>query len=127
MNLGGEGLLKGKNMSERFTSSFILFIVIPFMVMSIAVNMLYEKVLVSHYNDIVSQIMEQLSTDLETELKRISLDAAKVSNEGELLSLIDNWGMATNNVKKFEYSKKIDSKLDYLFSYQGATKQLYKI
>jgi two-component system sensor histidine kinase YesM len=112
-------MINNKSMSKKFISSFILFIVIPFIIISIVVNKSYERVLVSHYNEKVQQIMEQLSMNIEIELRRISLDVAKVSNENELLPLINSWYEEKDSVKKFETSVKIDSKLDYLFAYQG--------
>ena len=112
-------MIKSKSMSKKFISSFILFIVIPFIVISVVVNKIYEGVLVSHYNEKVEQIMEQLSTDIEIELRRISLDVAKVSNENELSHLVNSWYEEKDFVKKFETSTKIEAKLDYLFAYQG--------
>jgi len=112
-------MIKNKSMSKKFISNFILFIVIPFIIISIVVNKLYEGVLVSHYNEKVQQIMEQLSMDIEIELRRISLDVAKVTNEKELLLLVNKWYEEKDSVTKFETNEKIDAKLDYLYAYQG--------
>ncbi len=112
-------MIKSKSMSRKFVSSFIFFIVIPFITISLVVNKLYESVLVSHYNEKVQQIMEQLSMNIETELRRISLEVAKVSNEKELLPLVNSWYEETDSVKKFEIGTKIEAKLEYLFAYQG--------
>lgn len=112
-------MLKNKSMSKKFINSFILFIVIPFIIICIVVNKLYEGVLVSHYNEKVQQIMEQLSMDIELELRRISLDVAKVSNEKELLPLVSSWYDEKDSASRIDTYEKIDSKLDYLFAYQG--------
>ncbi|MBV7509529.1 histidine kinase [Bacillus sp. sid0103] len=112
-------MIKSKNMSKKFISSFILFIVIPFIITSVVINKLYEGVLVSHYNEKTQQNMEQLSMDIELELRRVSLNVAKVSNENELLLLVNSWYEEKDSVKKLEISTKIESKLDYLFAYQG--------
>lgn len=112
-------MIKSKSMSRKFVSSFIFFIVIPFITISLVVNKLYESVLVSHYNEKVQQIMEQLSMNIETELRRISLEVAKVANEKELLPLVNSWYEETDSVKKLETGTKIEAKLEYLFAYQG--------
>ncbi len=112
-------MLENKSMSGKFIKSFILFIVIPFITMTVIVNVLYEKVLVSHYNEKVQQVMEQLSADLENEIKRISLNVAKVSNEEDLMYLVSCWYDETDSVKKLELYTRIEAKLDYLFAYPG--------
>ncbi|QAT39922.1 sensor histidine kinase [Clostridium sp. JN-9] len=112
-------MIKSKSMSKKFISSFILFIVIPFFIIIIIINRLYEGVLVSHYNEKTEQIMVQLSNDIEIELRRINLYTAKVSNEQELLPLVNSWYHEKDSVKKLETSEKIEAKLDYLFAYQG--------
>ncbi|MBL4935997.1 histidine kinase [Clostridium sp. YIM B02515] len=112
-------MIKSKSMSRKFVNSFIIFIVVPFITISIIVNKLYEGVLVSHYNEKVEQIMEQLSMDIEIELRRISLDTAKVANEKELLPLVNGWYEEKDSVTKVEATEKIDAKLDYLYAYQG--------
>ncbi|MBZ9686525.1 histidine kinase [Clostridium estertheticum] len=108
-----------RSMTRKFITSFIIFIVIPFFVMSFIVNRLYEDILITHYNEKVRQIMEQLSADLEVELKRGSLNVAKVSNEEELMILINQWYKEIYSSKKLEISSKINDKLNYLFAYSG--------
>lgn len=112
-------MMKSKNMSREFVSSFIIFIVIPFITISVVVNRLYEGILVSHYNEKVQQIMEQLSINIENELRRISLEVAKVANEKEILPLVNSWYKEKDSIKKLETSTKIETKLEYLFAYQG--------
>jgi len=112
-------MIKNKSMSKKFISSFIILIVIPFFIITIVINSLYEGVLVSHYNEKIEQIMVQLSSDIEIELRRIHLYTAKVSNEQELLPLVNNWYHEKDSIKKLETYEKIETKLDYLFAYQG--------
>lgn len=112
-------MIKNKSMSKKFIASFIIFIVVPFFIITIVINSLYEGVLVSHYNEKIEQIMVQLSNDIEIELRRINLYTAKVSNEQELLPLVNSWYHEKDSIKKLETSEKIETKLDYLFAYQG--------
>ncbi|PRR79163.1 Sensor histidine kinase YehU [Clostridium liquoris] len=112
-------MIKNKSMSKKFISSFIILIVIPFFIITIVINSLYEGVLVSHYNEKIEQIMVQLSSDIEIELRRIHLYTAKVSNEQELLPLVNSWYHEKDSIKKLETYEKIETKLDYLFAYQG--------
>ena len=112
-------MIKNKSMSKKFITSFIIFIVIPFFIITIVINSLYEGVLVSHYNEKTEQIMVQLSSDIEIELRRINLYTAKVANEQELLPLVNSWYHEKDSIKKLETYEKIETKLDYLFAYQG--------
>jgi two-component system sensor histidine kinase YesM len=63
--------------------------------------------------------MVQLSSDIEIELRRINLYTAKVANEQELLPLVNSWYHEKDSIKKLGTCEKIETKLDYLFAYQG--------
>lgn len=112
-------MVNNKNMSKRFIVSFMLFIIIPVIVITLIFNRLYVNILIYNYNEKVQQIMEQLSIDLKNEFKRMSLSVAKVSTDEELLRLVNNAYYEENAIKKLDLSRQINSKLDYLFAYLG--------
>ncbi|WP_411167978.1 sensor histidine kinase [Clostridium sp. MB05] len=112
-------MFTNKNMSKKFIVSFMLFIIIPVIVITLIFNRLYVNILIYNYNEKVQQIMEQLSIDFKNEFKRMSLSVAKVSTDEELLGLVNNAYYEEDAVKKLELSRQINSKLDYLFAYLG--------
>ncbi|GAA0085066.1 sensor histidine kinase [Clostridium sp. CTA-7] len=112
-------MFTNKNMSKKFVASFMLFIIIPVIVITLIFNRLYVNILIYNYNEKVQQIMEQLAIDLKNEFKRMSLSVAKVSTDEELLRLVNNAYYEEDAGKRLELSRQINSKLDYLFAYLG--------
>lgn len=112
-------MVTNKNMSKKFIVSFMLFIIIPVIGITLIFNRLYVNILIYNYNEKVQQIMEQLAIDLKNEFKRMSLSVAKVSTDEELLRLVNNAYYEEDAVKKLDLSRQINLKLDYLFAYLG--------
>lgn len=115
--IGGGEMFPKKSMSTKFIKSFFILIVIPIIIISIALNKFYKNVLLEHYSEKMQLTMEQISIGIENELDRISLTAATISHDKRINSLVTEWNREEDPLLKFELSKEIDSKLNYLFNY----------
>lgn len=111
------GRLNRNSIVFKYLMAFILIIIIPLIIFSIALNKIYLKVIINNTSDRTMQAMEQISLGIENQVKRISLTAATIANDYEIIEYMNSWNHADDMGSKFDISKKTDTRLNYIFNY----------
>ncbi len=108
-----------KSIANKYLKAFILIIVLPTLLISIFINRIYINTLLKNSSDMILQAMEQISISVDNEIKRISLTASTIANDDTIIDLVTQWNRSNDVGEKFNISKQIDSKLNYIFSNSG--------
>jgi two-component system sensor histidine kinase YesM len=104
-------------MSTKFIKAFILIIIIPVFIINFTLNNLYKKILLEQYTQGIKEFSQESAMDIHEEIKKISLGAAFVSHDEEIIKLLKKWRHEEEEVNKFNLSKEIDSKLNNIFNF----------
>ncbi|GMQ63120.1 cache domain-containing sensor histidine kinase [Vallitalea maricola] len=109
--------MKRFSLQTSFLLGFIVFVVIPIIIINILVSHNYrDRILENHYNK-WEHSMEQIKVAVEDEIRRVSLVISVVANDTELMNLVEEWHHTIDLSKRFELASEIDKQLNYLFSF----------
>lgn len=111
-------------MFNKFLKIFIIIIVIPIIVVNVGLNSVYKSILLKEYSKKNQELVKQTSLDIYDELKTSNLSAATVANDSDFMYLLNSWNNSNDNYDKFNISKEIDDKLNYIFSYNSSIKSI---
>ncbi|MCG8500547.1 MAG: sensor histidine kinase [Firmicutes bacterium] len=106
-----------KSIVHKYLTAFIFIIVLPIFSINILLNAIYRDIILKNASDRILQALEQIAIGIENEGKRISLSAATVSNDDELLELLTQLNRTQDHSLKLDISKTVNAKLNYLFNH----------
>lgn len=111
--------IKRRSMAFKYLLAFILILVLPTILIGIFINSIYMNTLINKSSQALMQALRQISIGVNNEVTRISLTASTISNDDEIMSMVDRWHNSQDISEKFDLSEQIDAKLNYLFSNSG--------
>ena len=108
-----------KSMATKYIVAFIFIIVIPTFLIGVMLNKIFINILLKNTSEIYYQSLGRTVSNIEDEIRTMSLITSTISNNNEILKLLSNYYQLNSNNEKFNYSKKIDSNLDFIFNYSN--------
>ncbi len=111
--------IKRRSMAFKYLLAFILILVLPTILICIFINNLYMDTLINKSSQALMQALRQISIGVNNEVTRISLTASTISNDDQIMDMVNRWHKSRDISEKFDLSEQIDSKLNYLFSNSG--------
>ena len=108
-----------KSMATKYIVAFIFIIVIPTFLIGVMLNKIFINILLKNTSEIYYQSLGRTVSNIEDEIRTMSLITSTISNNNEILKLLSNYNQLNSDNEKFNYSKKIDSNLDFIFNYSN--------
>lgn len=108
-----------KSITRKYLTAFILFIVLPVFVMGIVIYESYSKVLQKNYSERTSQIINQISVDIDNQTRSMSLTLAGLSQDDDFIDLLTKWNRIQDAESKLDLSKLINKRLTEVFISQS--------
>lgn len=99
---------------KKFMKNFVLIMVIPILIINISLNIIYKSILLKQYSQKNQELTNRVAFYINNELKMINGLAFTIAHDESFTVLLNRWCNCNNYSSKFDISKKIDNKLNYL-------------
>ncbi|WP_314587823.1 sensor histidine kinase [Paenibacillus terrigena] len=113
--------LKDREITLHFIRTFILIIIIPFILF---ISIFYKYYSTSLIHKSIDQMVQQLdaaSNNMNSELKRASLTIATIANVNDhtILDAVSAWSRSSSSVEKIQLAREIDAYLNIISNYSN--------
>ncbi|MFU1796401.1 cache domain-containing sensor histidine kinase [Paenibacillus azoreducens] len=112
---------KEKGITKHFISTFILIIILPFILFITIFYKYYSTSLIQRSIDQVVQQLDIASNYMNSELKRASLTIATIANVNDhmILDAVSDWNRSSTSVEKIQLAREIDAYLNIISNYSN--------
>ncbi|MCJ8010302.1 sensor histidine kinase [Paenibacillus sp. KQZ6P-2] len=110
-----------KGITKHFIRTFILIIIVPFILFITIFYKYYSTSLIQRSMDQINQQLDIASNNMNAELKRASLTIATIANVNDhmILDAVSEWGKSTTSVEKIQLAREIDAHLNIISNYSN--------
>ncbi|MFD0619089.1 sensor histidine kinase [Paenibacillus sp. GCM10027629] len=112
---------KDREITMHFIRTFVLIIIIPFIIF---INIFYKYYSTSLIHKSIDQMVQQLdaaSNNMNSELKRASLTISTIANVNDhtILDAVSAWSRSSSSVEKIQLTREIDAYLNIISNYSN--------
>lgn len=106
-----------KSLVTKFIAAFLVMIVIPTMIIGYLMFRKYSEESVESASANISETLEQSAESVDLQMINMSMVLATLSQDNEIIELLNKWNRSESKSERFELSKKLDDRFYSISNY----------